>query len=121
VAAAAPAMRAVAERAVAAWPVGQPVALHALLSRLSLDVILGHLLGDAASREAAAIGDALFALLHRGPFSLRFFDKQGTAAALSAYRDDVAALDELLAAAIAARRSRPDRVPGNLVQQGGLG
>src|SRR5262245_17592736 len=54
------------EREVSSWPVGEPVALHARLQRVTLEIILRVVFGLEEGRQLDAVRDALAALLGTG-------------------------------------------------------
>jgi cytochrome P450 len=54
------------EREVSSWPVGEPLALHPRLQRVTLDIILRVVFGLEDGRQLDAVRDALAALLGTG-------------------------------------------------------
>jgi cytochrome P450 len=54
------------EREVSSWPVGEPVALHPRLQRVTLEIILRVVFGLEEGRQLDAVRDALAALLGTG-------------------------------------------------------
>jgi cytochrome P450 len=60
------------QREVSSWPVGEPVALHPRLQRVTLDIILRVVFGLEHGRQLDAVRDALAALLGTaaGPIEL---------------------------------------------------
>jgi cytochrome P450 len=63
-----------AEREVASWPVGEPVALHPRLQRVALEIILRAVFGLEEGRQLDAVREALTVLLDLGqnPMSILF-------------------------------------------------
>ncbi|HYB24653.1 MAG TPA: cytochrome P450 [Solirubrobacteraceae bacterium] len=55
-----------AEREVASWPVGEPIALHPRLQRVALEIILRVVFGVDEGRELDAITEALTVMLDLG-------------------------------------------------------
>ena len=54
------------EREVSSWPVGEPVALHPRLQRVTLEIILRVVFGLEQGRQLDAVRDALAAMLGAG-------------------------------------------------------
>lgn len=54
------------EREVSSWPVGEPVALHPRLQRVTLEIILRVVFGLEQGRQLEAVRDALTTLLENG-------------------------------------------------------
>jgi cytochrome P450 len=54
------------EREVSSWPVGEPLALHPRLQRVTLEIILRVVFGLEQGRQLVAVRDALTTLLENG-------------------------------------------------------
>jgi cytochrome P450 len=105
-------VREVVERDVAAWPDGEPFALHPRMQRITLEVILRAVFGVTDPQRRAALGERLARLLadtasvgvQLGVLLSRRFGTPDPLARLQALRREI---DAMLDAEIADRRADP--------------